>query len=233
MSASLDGSGGYIVTTAGGAANCGSGAFTYMALFNLNVGNSGIASGLATATLTRELLTDTSHLFSRNDFSASGFGTATIGSWFVGGVGKAAGSSLYQYHIWPYDPAGTGVMSHGGSGQSDSDGSALTLLRIGDAENNVVKGNCLIAVDAWWTSKVADASLDTLKSSQISAWDALTPAELRHLGSWDGVNAVTRLRGSSVFSSLVGAVGVGANPTGFNFSLAGAPAPTGAQLMFV
>jgi hypothetical protein len=232
MSASFNGAGGYIVTTAGGAANCGTGAFTYMALFNLTLGNSGIASGFASTTLTRELLTDTAHLFSRNDFSASGFGTATPGSWFVGGVSKAAGSSLYQYHLWPYDPAGTGTMSHGGSGQSDSDGSALTLLRIGDAENNVVKGNCLIAVDSWWASKVADASLDTLKSNQISAWDSLTPAELRHLGSWDGVNAVTRIRGSSVFSSLNGTVGVGANPTGFNFSLAGAPVQAGAMAMF-
>lgn len=233
MSASFNGAGGYIVTTAGAAANCGSGAFTYMCLVNINVGNGGIGSGFASSTLTRELLTDTAHLFSRNDFSASGFGTLSTGSWYVAGVSKAAGSSLYQYHLWPYDPAGTGTMSHGGSGQSDSDGSALTLLRIGDAENNVVKGNCLIAVDAWWTSKVADASLDTLKSNQISAWDALTPAELRHLGSWDGVNAVSTVRGSSAFSSLNGTVGVGANPTSFNFSLSAAAAPTGAQLMFV
>ena len=233
MSGSFNGSGGYIVMNAGSAAAVGSGAWTMMALFNLNVGNSGVWAGhTAAPALNHELLTDTGHLFSQGDFSG-GFGTLSTGSWYVGGVGASSGASPYQYHLWPYDPAGTGTMSHGGTGFNNSNGANLATFRLGDAENNVVKGNMLGAVWALWTRKLADAEADTLKTNQLSAWNALAPDALVHLGGWDGSSGGSVFAQGCSFNALSGAVAAGANPSGFNFSLAAAAAPNGAQLMFV
>lgn len=227
--------GAYITMTAGSAGAVGSGAYTVAALFNPSGGSCGVWSGFTSApALNRELLTDTSHLYGQNDFSG-GFGTLTTGTWYLGIVSKAAGSSLYQYHLWPYASNGSGTMTDGGTGQSAGDGSAIATMRLGDAENNTVKGNMLGAVWGLWNRKLTDPEAQSLKSGSLSAWAALSPAELIHMKDWDGSTgaSITVAVGTSAFVSETSTVGVGANPPGFNFSLAAAAPPNGAQLMFV
>lgn len=228
---------GYITMTAGGAASMGTGAYTVAALFNLKGANSGIWSGYTSApAMNRDILTDTGHLYGQSDFSA-GFGTMSTGVWYLGIVSKAAGSSLYQYHLWPYASDGSGTMTDGGTGQSTGDGAALATMRLGDAENNTVKGNCLAAVWGLWNRKLTDPEAQTLKSGALSAWAALSPAELIHAANWDGTNgsSITVAVGTSTFVSKSGTVSVGANPPGFNFSLGSsfAAGQRGALAMFM
>lgn len=210
----------WITMTAGSAGAVGTGAYTMAVLVRPTTGNNncGMVQGRTASAAVRSLFEDGLKIFGDNDFSA-GYGSLTQGNWYVVAQTKPAGSALYRHHVWAYASDGSGTMSHGVTTGTHGDGSAITQTRIGQA---VDRGNGLIAVVGLWTSELSDANLDTLKSANLSAWSALSPAELISLENWNGSTGCTAVVGTSTQSSITGTVGVGANPTSFNFSLGGA-----------
>jgi hypothetical protein len=109
-------------------------------------------------------------------------------------------------------------MIHGVSSGSGThgDGSALDTIRIGHAGN---RGNGPFSVVGLWTSELSDGNLDTLKSNQISAWAALSPAELITFENWNGTTGWNTQIGTSSLSSITGTVSVGADAPSFNFTM--------------
>lgn len=210
-----------VLMSAGGAGAAGTGAHTIAVLWKsdtLNV-NCGLASLYASSTQVRQLLTDGGELFGSGDFS-SGYPLNAVGldTWYVGAITKPAGSAHYRCHLWPYASNGSGTMDHGEAADAANhgDGSSITQIRVGLTD---VRGNGLIAVVGIWNSALSDANLNTLKSGNLSAWAALSPAELISLENWDGTNGCTAVVGTSAKTGITGTVGVGANPPSFNFSV--------------
>lgn len=203
--------------TAGSAGALGTGAYTIAALVRPAGNDDGFVSLYAGATEVRSLLGVAGHLYGKDDFS-DGFGSMASGNWYVCAQSKPAGSATYRHHLWAYASDGSGTMSHGVSTNSGShgDGSAVTESRIGFS---ILRGNGLIAAVGLWASEVSDAQLDTLKSGSLSAWAALSPAELISLENWNGSAGCTAVVGTSTQSSITGTVSAGSNPPGFNFSL--------------
>lgn len=220
--------------TAGNASAAGTGAHTIAVLWQSVVNpNSALAAGYASGVQVRQLLADSGKLFGSGDFS-SGYPTGGVGSntWYVGAITKPAGAAHYRIHLWPYAADGTGVMDHGESATAANhgDGSALTEIRIG---LNDVRGNGLIAVVAVSDVEMSDAQLDTLRSGSLSAWAALPFDEIISLENWNGATGAVAVVGTSSQSGITGTVSVGANPPGFSFSLATAPAPPPYRPAFV
>lgn len=218
----------YLSFTAGSAGAAGTGAYTIAVLAQPAVGNNnaGLFGLYTSGVVNRDLFEDTNHLFGPNDFS-SGFGTLTQGTWYLAAQTKAAGSNTFRHHLWVYDAAGAGSMSHGVSTGSSAqgDGSAVTELRIGATE---VASNGLIAVAAVWTTALSDADLDGFKSANLSTWTTSgsgLPKELISLENWNGTSGSAVLVGTSAFSATTGTVSSGANPPSFNFSLGAASSP--------
>lgn len=210
-----------VLMSAGGAGAAGTGAHTIAVLWKsdtVNV-NCGLASLYASSTQVRQLLTDGGELFGTGDFS-SGYPTNAVGldTWYVGAITKVSGSAHYRCHLWPYASDGSGTMDHGEAADAANhgDGSSITQIRVGLTD---VRGNGLIAVVGIWNSALSDANLNTLKSGNLSAWAALSPAELISLENWDGTDGCTAVVGTSAKTGITGTVGVGANPPSFNFSV--------------
>jgi len=213
-----------VLMSAGGAGAAGTGAHTIVVLWKsdtVNV-NCGLASLYASSSQVRQILTDGGELFGTGDFS-SGYpaNAVALDTWYVGAISKAAGSAHYRCHLWPYASNGSGTMDHGEASDAGNhgDGSSITQIRVGLTD---VRGNGLIAVVGVWNSALSDANLNTLKSGNLSAWAALSPAELISLENWDGTNGCTAVVGTSAKTGITGTVGVGANPPGFNFSVSSA-----------
>lgn len=213
-----------VLMSAGGAGAAGTGAHTIAVLWKsdtVNV-NCGLASLYASSTQVRQILTDGGELFGTGDFS-NGYplNAISLDTWYVGAITKPAGSAHYRCHLWPYASDGSGTMDHGEASDAANhgDGSSITQIRVGLTD---VRGNGLIAVVGIWNSALSDANLNTLKSGNLSAWAALSPAELISLENWDGTNGCTAVVGTSAKTGITGTVGVGANPPSFNFSVGGA-----------
>ena len=212
----------YLSLTAGGAGATGTGAYTIAVLVQPAIGNNncGMVQLRTNSAAVRSLLEDSLHLFGEGDFSSGDATTLIQGTWYVAAQTKAAGSATYRHHLWPYISTGTGTMTHAVSSSSGnhSDGSTVTVIRVGHAGN---RGNGLIAVVGVWDSALSDANLDTLKSGSLQAWADLSPKSLISLENWDGSTGATDVVGSSSLSSETGSVTAGANPTGFSFTLSG------------
>jgi len=212
-----------ILMSAGDAGPAGTGAHALAVLWRsdptLGI-NSGLASLYASSTQVRQLITDGGELFGTGDFS-SGYPPNAIAAntWYVGVISKPAGSAHYRCHLWPYASDGSGVMDHGESGTAANhgDGSAITEIRVGRGDT---RGNGLIAVVGVYNFEPTDGQLNTLKSGNLSAWAALGPSELISLENWNGTTGCTAVVGTSTQTGITGTVGVGANPPGFDFSVA-------------
>jgi len=214
----------WLTGSAGDAGAIGTGAYTIAVLARPTAGNNncGLVQGRTASAAVRSLFEDALALFGENDFS-SGYSGAGItqGNWYVFAQSKAAGSNTYRHHIWPYASDGSGTMSHGvaASSSAQGDGSAVTELRVGWA---VDRGNGDIAVVAFWTSALSDASLDALKSANLTAWSTLSPTELVTFENWNGSTGWSAKVGTSSLSSITGTVGTATDPPSFNFALAAA-----------
>lgn len=225
------GSAQYVALSAGNCGAMGTGAFTIAALWQTvndagNFQNRAAVGLLASTTTTRSLLDVDQPLYAVNDFT-SGYGSLATKTWYVGAVCKPAGAAHYRYHLWAYASDGSGTMSHGEttSAANQSDGSTITSIHVGD-DNASVHTNGLIAVVGLWASQLSDTQLDTLKSANLSSWAALTPQALITGNNWNGSTGCTDVVGTSTQQSVVGTVGVGAEPPSFNYSLASSiPAP--------
>lgn len=222
----------YLAYTAGSSAAAGTGAFSLYGLVLVNAGNNnaGLVSGYASATLTRGVGLSGLHMYGPNDFSPSGFGTLTQSVWYEVMVTKSSASAPWRMHNRLVNPGGSpGAWSHGvaTSASNQGNGSSLTEFRIG--ASGIAQANGLIAAWAAWTSELADASIDTIDGLGLASVAALTPTDLVTLDAWagSGVGSAT-LIGTTAYSSTTGTGSVGANPTGFNFSVGSSgAAPTG------
>lgn len=223
----------WIDGTAGTAGAVGSGAYTLVALVQPTIGNNntGMIGGRAAGSDVRALFEASLHLFGTNDFSTGDATTLAQGNWYVAAQTKLAGLNMYRHHLWLYDPSGAGVMAHGTSTGSANqpDGAAITSIRVGNA---VVPGNCNIAAVALWDTVLADASLNTLRSSSLLAWAALLPDELITFENWNGATGWSTRLGTSAQTAVNGTVGVGANPPDFNFNLVASVDLTPASFAF-
>lgn len=220
MSGSMAVGANYLSFTAGGAAAAGSGPYTLAILVQPGAGNNnaGLMALLNAGTMRRAFFEDTLKLFGEGDFSG-GTGTLTQGSWYLLIESKGVGADLYEFDIWPYDPTGAGVMTSGTNTGTHGDGAAVTEIRIGQAIDNA---NGLYAVAGIWNRKLSPAERQSMKSSHLSAWTGVAggpPAELISLQNWTGTTGATIVVGTSTFSAVVGAVGAGANPPSFDFSI--------------
>lgn len=211
-----------ITLSAGGTGAMGTGAHTIAVLFNASNAAAAFLSLLdSTPAVVREFLTDSGSLFALNDFT--GMAGVSTSTWYVAAVSKAAGSSAYRYHLWAYDSGGAGSMTHANGG-SQGDGNAVNAIRVGfGGGGDKMRG--LIAVVGLWTSALSDANLNTLVSTHLSAWAALTPQALISLQNWNGSTGCVDVVGTSSQTGLVGTVATGANPPSFDFSLTTAAAP--------
>jgi hypothetical protein len=215
----------YLDFTAGGAGAIGTGAFTIVVLFRATSGNNncGLTQGRTSGASVRSFLMDSLKLFGEGDFS-DGYpsGNLSLDTWYVAAIRKQSGSVHYRFTYWPYASDGSGTMNHGESTSSGnhSDGSTVTVLRIGNAGN---PGNGDFAAVGYYTSHLSDANLDTLKSNLLSKWADLSPAELISFEDWNGTNGHVVNVGTSTLSSITGTVGAGAaNPPSFDFSTSSA-----------
>lgn len=212
----------YLEMTGGSAGAAGTGAFTIAALVQPAVGNSnmGVTTLLATGTRQRSAFIDALKLFTENDFS--GFGSVTLGQYHVLVVSKAAGAAqTVSFEIWPYASDGSGVMATGTDGTNLGDGSAVNQIRFGQALDNA---NGLYSVLGIWTRQLTAPERQSLKTNLLSVWAGLSPAELIHTKNWNGTTGITTAVGTSTFVGVTGTVGVGADPSGFDFTLGGAGA---------
>lgn len=213
----------YLAYTAGSSAAVGTGAFSLYGLVLINAGNNnaGLVSGYATATLTRGVGLSGLHMYGPNDFSPSGFGTLTQSVWYEVMVTKAVASAPWRMHNRLVNPGGSpGAWSHGvaASAGNQGNGSAVTEFRIG--ASGIAQANGLIAAWAAWTSELADASIDTIDGTGLATVAALSPADLVSLAGWAGSGSgSSTLIGTTAYSSTTGAESVGANPSGFSFSI--------------
>jgi hypothetical protein len=225
------GSAQYVAMSAGGTGAMGTGAFTIAVLWQTinDIGafaDRAAVSLLASSTAVRDIVDVDRAIYGVNDFS-SGYGPLPTKTWYVAAICKPSGSALYREHLWAYNSSLTGSMTHGTStgAANQGDGSTITSIRIGDDASSV-HTNGLIAVAGLWASELSDAQLDTLVSANLSSWAALSPQALITGNNWNGSTGSTDVVGTSTQQSLVGTIGVGAEPPSFNYSLASAiPAP--------
>lgn len=214
----------FLEFTAGSAGAVGTGAFSLFALVQPGVGNNnaGFVAGYASTTLVRGVGESSLHLYGPNDFSPSGFGTLTQGTWYIVGVTKAIASAPWRMHA----RAIGGAWSHGvaTSAANQGNGSAVTAFRIGSV--GIAAANGLIGAWAAWTSELADAVIDTIDDTTLQSWANITPQELVSLENWAGAGAGSAtLIGTSAYSSTTGTGSVGANPAGYSFAVSGGGSP--------
>ena len=232
MSVSFTVGSNYLAYTAGSSAAVGTGAFSLYGLVLVNAGNNnaGLVSAYASATLTRGVGLSSLHMYGPNDFSPSGFGTLAQSVWYEVMVTKSSASAPWRMHHRLINPGGSpGAWSHGvaTSASNQGNGSAVTEFRIG--ASGIAQANGLIAAWAAWTSELADAAIDTIDGTGLATVAALSPTDLVSLAGWagSGVGSST-LIGTTAYSSTTGSESVGANPSGFNFSIGSSGAsPTG------
>jgi len=230
MSASYPVGTNYLGFTAGNSGAAGTADFTIAALWQGTTGNNGSAiCGLYNSTnVQRAMFEDSLRCFGGTADFSNGYGTGdntgstnlTQGVWYVDCLSKTSASEFFEWDNWVYDQTGAGTMWRGNAVGSANQGNGLTIqsIRIGA---NVVPANGLIAVVGIWTRKLSGIERNTLKSNQLSAWAALSPAELFSFENWNGTTGAS-IVGASTFSGVTGTVNAGANPTGFNFALSAA-----------
>lgn len=217
MSASMGIGANYLELTGGSAGAAGTGAYTIAALVQPGAGNNnmGVATLLTSGSRVRSLFEDSLKLFSENDFT--GFGSITQGQYYVFIQSKAAGAGqAVNFEIWPYNSGGTGTMTTGTDGTNNGDGTAVNQIRFGQAIDNA---NGLYSVLGIWTRQLSGAERQSLKTNLLSVWAGLGPAELIHTKNWNGTTGLTVAVGTATFVGVTGSVGVGADPSGFDFNL--------------
>jgi hypothetical protein len=224
MSGFWDSGDGYLEFTPG--AFSGSGAFTIAALANPAGSTHGIAAWTNGGAAKGGLLLSGWSVFGNDDFTP-GFGPVDISGnspgWQVWVITKAAGASHYRAHIWDYDPTGSGTMSHGeaaGAG-NHPDYPVAEAIRVG---GGVVPGNGGIAVVAMLDRALSDAECETLVSTSLADWAALSPDFAVELSDPTAPNVFAGT--STLVGGGSGATDV-ADPSGFDFSVTPPPGNVG------
>lgn len=214
MSAQMAVGANYLEFTGGNAGPAGTGAYTLAVLVTPAVGNNnaGFATLLTSGTRQRTSFEDALNCFCEGGFT--GAGPLTQGTTYVVIQSKAAGSAAVVIDIWPYASDGSGTMT-ATNVDTKGDGTAINQIRWGQAIDNA---NGLYHVLAVWNRQLLLAERQSLKTNLLSVWAGLSPAELMHARDWNGTSGIT-IVGASTFVGVTGTVGVGANPTGFDFTL--------------
>lgn len=202
----------------------GTGAYSMVLLVDPAGNDCRFSSWFATAAEKGQFLLDAGDLFGKEDFEGAtcGYGSGT--SWVLVAITKAAGDQVYRMHWWTYASDGSGTMNHADSGVDthvDETG-PTTTCRVGYSSGTSMVGN--IAVAGFADRALSDAEIDTLKTANLSDWAALGFDLGVELSAWDGTAGSDVVwAGSSGAATEVGTVGVGGNPSGFDFSLGPPP----------
>lgn len=209
----------YSINSVGSCSTLGNGAYTIIALFNINTGNNncGLIS-FRTAGINAELFIDGNQIFGAGDFGGGQTGV-TVSTWWWAAIRKAAGSSVYTYSLKPY---ASGSATHQNSAASHADsGATNTTIRLGDADD---RGNGLIAVLAAWTSRLSDVAVAGMFTAAASDVAAQSPQGLWLGNQASSSDPMNDSAGTANQTSVNGAIGVGADPPAYNYSLGGAAA---------
>jgi len=208
----------YINITVNTLGAVGTGDYTVVALTNLNGVNHGVVSLGAPGPYDYQILSDTGTWFGGGDFSgfAGTPGAPVVGDWQIIGQSKTSGANAYRWHFWDYTTNSAKVHT-AGSGTHANPGT-ITSIRLGDSEN---RGNGLIAAIAIWKRQLSDAEFDSLCTSNLSDWMAVSG------GAPDAIWAMNVAAASVVdgtgngnnVASVVGTISAGADPPGFNYTL--------------
>lgn len=213
-----------INTSIGTLAGVGTGAYTIVALTNPQAADGGIISFKVTSSFDIEIIGDTSAWFGANDFTSGYTGHYTVGDWQIIGQSKAAGTNVYRWHWWNYTT--NSAKDHADGTGTHANPGAITAVAIGDAD---VRGRGFIAAIAVWKRVLSDAEFNSLCTTNLSDWMAVSG------GAPDAIWALNVAAASVVDgtgnganeSSVSGTISLtGTDPPSFNYSLAGAPAAT-------
>jgi len=197
----------------------GTGDFTIVVLTKPN-GNHGHIGMTVTTGHPIQQLNDSNVWFGGGDFS--GFGTSNNTDWHVIGHSKTSGSNVYRWHYWNYSAGGAKTHSNG-TGTHANPGT-ITAIKIGDCDN---RGNGLIAVVAVWKRVLSDAEFDSLCTTHLSDWNALSPDALWPLNV-AAASVVDATGHGNNAASVTGTISLtGSDPPSFDFSLSGTQTLTG------
>lgn len=208
----------YIETAIGTLAGVGSGAYTLVALMKPNGTAFGAAGSLLhSGVIARQIIFDTGKWYGAGDFS--GFGTVVSGDWQLIGQSKAAGSNVYRWHYWDYTTGG--AITHADGTGTHADPGAADDVRLGDGDN---KGKQTIAALAAWKRVLSDAEFESICTTALADWLALSPDALWPLNQASASDPVSDATGNGADQvAVVGTIGTDTDPPGFNYTLTPPP----------
>lgn len=191
----------------------GNGAFTVLVLTK-PAGNHGHFGAKVSSSFNIQQLNDSNIFFGAGDFS--GFGTSNSTDWHLVGHSKASGSNVYRWHYWNYSAGGAKTHTDG-TGTHANPGT-ITAIQIGNSDN---RGNGLIAVVAVWKRVLSDAEFDSLCTTNLSDWMAVSGGEPDGLWALNvaAASVVDGTGNGNNASSVDGTITAGADPPGFDYDL--------------
>lgn len=209
-----------INTSMGTLAGVGSGAYTIVALTNPQFADGGLIAFKVTSSPDIEIIGDTSAWFGANDFTSGYTGHYTVGDWQIIGQSKANGTNVYRWHWWNYTT--NSAKDHADGTGTHANPGAITAITIGDAD---VRGRGFIAAIAVWKRVLSDAEFNSLCTTNLSDWMAVSG------GAPDAIWALNVAAASVVDgtgnganeSSVSGTISLtGTDPPSFNYALTSA-----------
>jgi hypothetical protein len=207
----------YSINSVGSCGAVGNGAYTIIALFNVNAGNNncGLIS-FRSAGINAELFIDTNQIFGANDFNGGQTGV-TVSTWWWAAIRKAAGTNVYRYSLRQYN---TGSTTHQNSVATHADsGVSNTSIRLGDSDD---RSNGLVAVWAAWTSNLSDGQVAGMFTTAAADVAAQSPQGLWLGNQASSSDPINDSAGSANQTSVNGSIGVGTDPPSYSYSLGAA-----------
>lgn len=211
-----------LITCARGNASANQGSMSFAALVKpTSSGFTGwMARGMASSTPVWALLTDAGKLFVEGDFG-SGAGAFTTDWWWFG-FSRAAGVPRFHLKNYTLNTA----WSHIDGTYNPGNGSGpITSILVGGNGNVGQTFRGSIAVEANWTSSLADAAFEAACTSAAADTLAASPSWMIRLNQASIATAVTDDTGGGGNQTAISGTSVVADPPGYNYTL-GSPGPT-------
>jgi hypothetical protein len=222
----LNGGVNYIRCSVGGAAAVSSGAYTLISLVRLPLFQtaSGLVAARRASAYARYSLITGAKLFGHQDFS-SGFGAITSSAWTWIVQRKAAGAAHYEmaYALYPVvDPDADITFGEAPDAGNHTDPGAADEIWLGETD---VHGRGDHALHAAYASRLGDAAIKTGLTAALTDLMALNPVGCWPLDQATALVQVQDVTGAGADEiATVGTVAVSADPPGYDFSIAPAPA---------
>lgn len=173
----------------------------------------------------RQIIIDSSTFYGGSDFSGytpSG-GIDTSGTkWQWVGQRKSTGTQTYDWSYRNYTDGGTITHTTGAGGTHADSGSPISVIRIGQGDNEARNG---VAVLAIWKRRLSDSEMATAMGSTASAIMGLTPDALLLCNVAGPSSLIDSSGNGNGYSSVTGGANITtiSDPAGYDFSIGGTP----------